>query len=294
MTASINNYTVGKGIVEPSIIDHRVVFGALCGAIVWNVITWYYGIPSSSSHALIGGIVGAVIAKAGAAALVAASVLKTVIFIFVSPMLGFLLGSASGVGLVPEQAWENPDLPPSPFGTAPECASIGFQNGKAVGSASPLTWSAAQFVRDHRRATLFDLQGTHRVPTNPAGDRLLRNGRRRHAVGRPQVLQLLRGLADAVLLGHVARRGRRGRAGAGSRPWPARRWQDSRPSCRIRPARPTDAPTPATVARSAMVVPNRTVAPSRTAVLRLKVAPRLAERRAPRFRLRASRLTAAM
>ncbi|MEY3992369.1 MAG: hypothetical protein RIS04_1132, partial [Pseudomonadota bacterium] len=57
--------TVGKGIVQPGVVDVNVVFGALTGAIVWNVITWYYGIPSSSSHALIGGIVGAVIAKAG-------------------------------------------------------------------------------------------------------------------------------------------------------------------------------------------------------------------------------------
>ena len=85
--------TVGKGIAEPGVIDHHVVFGALIGAIVWNVITWWYGIPSSSSHALIGGIVGAVVAKAGATALIGAGVWKTVIFIFVSPFLGFVLGS---------------------------------------------------------------------------------------------------------------------------------------------------------------------------------------------------------
>jgi PiT family inorganic phosphate transporter len=85
--------TVGKGIVDPAVVDHYVVFGALIGAIAWNVITWWYGIPSSSSHALIGGIVGAVIAKAGASALITAGVWKTVAFIFVSPLLGFLLGS---------------------------------------------------------------------------------------------------------------------------------------------------------------------------------------------------------
>ena len=85
--------TVGKGIVEPGIVDHHVVFGALVGAIAWNVVTWLYGIPSSSSHALIGGIVGSVIAKAGVTALIGAGVWKTVAFIFVSPMLGFLLGS---------------------------------------------------------------------------------------------------------------------------------------------------------------------------------------------------------
>ncbi len=85
--------TVGKGIVQPGVVDVHVVFGALAGAITWNVVTWWYGIPSSSSHALIGGIVGAVIAKAGASVLIASGVLKTVLFIFVSPMLGFLLGS---------------------------------------------------------------------------------------------------------------------------------------------------------------------------------------------------------
>jgi PiT family inorganic phosphate transporter len=85
--------TVGKGIVQPGVVDTNVVFGALVGAITWNVVTWYYGIPSSSSHALIGGIVGAVLAKAGAGSLLGAGVLKTVLFIFVSPTLGFLLGS---------------------------------------------------------------------------------------------------------------------------------------------------------------------------------------------------------
>jgi PiT family inorganic phosphate transporter len=85
--------TVGKGIVESGAVDTHVVFGALVGAITWNILTWYYGIPSSSSHALIGGIVGAVIAKAGSSALIASGIWKTVAFIFVSPLLGFSLGS---------------------------------------------------------------------------------------------------------------------------------------------------------------------------------------------------------
>ena len=91
--------TVGKGIVDPGVVDHHVVFGALLGAIVWNIVTWWYGIPSSSSHALIGGIVGAVVVKAGASALVAAGIIKTVLFIFISPLLGFLLGGAMMVGV---------------------------------------------------------------------------------------------------------------------------------------------------------------------------------------------------
>ena len=84
--------TVGKGIVDPSIVDPHLIFGALVGAIAWNIITWYYGIPSSSSHALIGGLVGAGIAKAGLDPLMWAGIAKTVAFIFIAPTLGFILG----------------------------------------------------------------------------------------------------------------------------------------------------------------------------------------------------------
>ena len=85
--------TVGKGIVHPSSVDLHVIFGALVGAIIWNILTWYSGIPSSSSHALIGGLVGATIPKAGFAGLVWSGIIKTVAFIFISPFVGFLLGS---------------------------------------------------------------------------------------------------------------------------------------------------------------------------------------------------------
>lgn len=84
--------TIGKGTIDPSIVDHYVIFGALIGAIVWNVITWYYGIPSSSSHALVGGLCGAAIAKAGIDGLITAGVLKIIAFIFVAPFLGFIIG----------------------------------------------------------------------------------------------------------------------------------------------------------------------------------------------------------
>jgi PiT family inorganic phosphate transporter len=101
--------TVGKGIVDQGIVDHYLVFGALMGAIAWNIITWYYGIPSSSSHALVGGLVGAAVAKAGAWALVAPGIIKTVIFIFVSPLLGLVLGSAMMLGV----SWLFARTPPS-------------------------------------------------------------------------------------------------------------------------------------------------------------------------------------
>ncbi|MBK7136947.1 MAG: inorganic phosphate transporter [Rhodocyclales bacterium] len=84
--------TVGKGIVDPSMVDHYVIFGALTGALVWNIITWYYGLPSSSSHALIGGLIGAVVAKVGTVGLINSGIGKTLVFIVVSPALGFLLG----------------------------------------------------------------------------------------------------------------------------------------------------------------------------------------------------------
>ncbi len=83
--------TVGKGIVTPQIIDDNVMFGALIGAIVWNVVTWIGGIPSSSSHALIGGLVGAGLAKGGLSAIVVEGVSKTASAIVVSPLVGFLI-----------------------------------------------------------------------------------------------------------------------------------------------------------------------------------------------------------
>jgi PiT family inorganic phosphate transporter len=85
--------TIGKGTIDPSVIDHYVVFGALVGAIVWNLVTWYYGIPSSSSHALIGGLVGAAVAKAGTGSLISSGLIKTISFIVLSPLLGFIFGS---------------------------------------------------------------------------------------------------------------------------------------------------------------------------------------------------------
>jgi PiT family inorganic phosphate transporter len=84
---------IGKGTIDPHVIDHYVVFGALIGAITWNVVTWYFGLPSSSSHALIGGLVGAAVAKAGTDALIASGLIKIILFIVLSPLLGFLFGA---------------------------------------------------------------------------------------------------------------------------------------------------------------------------------------------------------
>ena len=83
--------TVGTGIVSPNLVDDRLIFGALMGAISWNVITWAAGIPSSSSHALIGGLVGAGLAKGGLSAIVWQGLTKTGLAIIGSPLIGFLL-----------------------------------------------------------------------------------------------------------------------------------------------------------------------------------------------------------
>ncbi len=91
--------TVGKGIIDPGFVDNAVIFGALVGAIVWNVATWYFGIPSSSSHALIGGMIGAAMAKSGLEPLLAPGIIRTTIFIFVSPALGLLIGGAVMLGI---------------------------------------------------------------------------------------------------------------------------------------------------------------------------------------------------
>lgn len=85
--------TIGKGVVVHDVVDLHVIFGALVGAIVWNVVTWVWGIPSSSSHALIGGIIGAAVAKTGTDVLIASGIFKIVAFIVISPLLGFILGS---------------------------------------------------------------------------------------------------------------------------------------------------------------------------------------------------------
>jgi inorganic phosphate transporter, PiT family len=83
--------TMGHGIIDIAIVDQRIIFGTLVGACVWDVITWYFGLPTSSSHALIGGLIGAALVKTGQQALIWSGIMKTVAFIFISPMVGLLL-----------------------------------------------------------------------------------------------------------------------------------------------------------------------------------------------------------
>ena len=89
--------TIGKGIIDITIVDNGVIFGTLVGACAWDIVTWYFGLPTSSSHALMGGMIGAALVKAGTGALVWGGIIKTVVFIFVSPILGLMLGLLMGV-----------------------------------------------------------------------------------------------------------------------------------------------------------------------------------------------------
>lgn len=91
--------TIGKGIIDIAIVDQNIIFGTLMGACIWNIITWYLGLPTSSSHALIGGMIGAALVKTGHQALVWKGILKTVSFIFISPVIGLILGLMFGIAV---------------------------------------------------------------------------------------------------------------------------------------------------------------------------------------------------
>jgi inorganic phosphate transporter, PiT family len=91
--------TVGAGMIDIHVVTFSVIFGGLAGAIIWDLITWYYGLPTSSSHALVGGYAGAAVAKAGFGAIVAGGWTKTIIFIFLSPLIGLVAGLGLMVGI---------------------------------------------------------------------------------------------------------------------------------------------------------------------------------------------------
>ena len=101
--------TVGSGMIDINIVTFAVIFGGLTGAIVWDLITWYFGLPTSSSHALIGGYAGAAVAKAGFGAILLSGWTKTILFIFLSPIIGMALG----FGLMLAILWAFRWTPPS-------------------------------------------------------------------------------------------------------------------------------------------------------------------------------------
>jgi PiT family inorganic phosphate transporter len=88
--------TIGKGIIDPNIVDYHVIFATLIGACSWNLITWWFGIPSSSSHALMGGLVGSAVVKAGFGSVIPYGLIKTLSFIVISPTMGMLFGIIIG------------------------------------------------------------------------------------------------------------------------------------------------------------------------------------------------------
>ncbi len=100
--------TIGKGIVNPEIVDLYVLFGCLAGAIIWNLMTWWFGMPTSSSHAMIGGLIGATIAKSGFEYIISSGIIKVAAFILISPVLGFIL--AAGIYTIFKTAFPENDI----------------------------------------------------------------------------------------------------------------------------------------------------------------------------------------
>ena len=100
--------TVGSGMIDINVVSFAVIFGGLTGAIVWDLVTWYFGLPTSSSHALIGGYAGAAVAKAGFGALVPAGWTKTILFIFLSPIIGLTLGFGLMIAILWLFRWTPP------------------------------------------------------------------------------------------------------------------------------------------------------------------------------------------
>jgi len=91
--------TIGKGIIDPSIVDHRIIAATLLAACLWDLLTWYWGLPTSSSHALIGGFIGSALVKVGAAALIWSGIIRTVVFMVLAPVLGLVLGLGLGTAV---------------------------------------------------------------------------------------------------------------------------------------------------------------------------------------------------
>jgi PiT family inorganic phosphate transporter len=116
--------TIGKGIIDVNIVDSHVIFATLIGACTWNLITWWYGIPSSSSHALMGGLVGSAIVKAGFGSIVPFGLIKTLAFIVISPTLGMLLGII--IGVVVYRVFQN---------STPRKVDTFFRKGQLVSAA---------------------------------------------------------------------------------------------------------------------------------------------------------------
>ncbi len=100
--------TIGKGIVDIAVIDPKVILATLVGACLWDLITWFIGLPTSSSHALMGGLIGAALVKAGPGSLVMSGIIKTVLFIAISPLLGMALGLFNGVAIAWLFRWSSP------------------------------------------------------------------------------------------------------------------------------------------------------------------------------------------
>jgi len=127
--------TVGKGIVQPEAVDHAVIFAGLTAAFIWDLITWHYGLPSSSSHALIAGLAGAGVAKGGLDVLVPAGLIKVVVFIVVSPLVGFILGASLMLAMMHVVQGSNPATVDRTFRRLQLVSAAGYSLGHGTNDA---------------------------------------------------------------------------------------------------------------------------------------------------------------
>jgi len=139
--------TIGKGIIDPGVVDVAVIVGALGGAIAWNLLTWLWGLPSSSSHALVGGLIGAGVSKAGLGILGWQKIGSTAAFIFLSPIIGFFASYLLASPLLGCSASQHPGAWTSGSGACNSCPRLL--------SASIMAATTRRRPWDHRRAALF-------------------------------------------------------------------------------------------------------------------------------------------
>ncbi|MFY9300436.1 MAG: inorganic phosphate transporter [Candidatus Nitrosotenuis sp.] len=149
--------TVGKGIISPDFVTIHIIIGALAGAIAWNLITWLWGLPSSSSHALIGGLIGAAIAGVGTHAIIIDGLQKTAIGIIVSPVAGFIVAAALATLIITAFAKKHPGKVNSVFGKLQLVSSTYFSLTHGANDGQKTMGIIALILLSEGMITKFDI-----------------------------------------------------------------------------------------------------------------------------------------
>ncbi len=158
--------TIGKGVVHPDIVDTSMILSGLLGAILWNLMTWYLGLPTSSSHALIGGLAGAGIAKAGLVAIIPSGLITIAAFIVLSPLIGMVLGFVMGVGMTWLFRRATPRRVDSIFRKGQLCSAALYSLGHGTNDAQKTMGIIALlfYTNPAMRAIIWDGEGFNGIP----------------------------------------------------------------------------------------------------------------------------------